>query len=297
MSKIDIKGVITAIVTPMKADGSIDWNSLERLVDQQIAAGISGLVPMGTTGESPTLDYDEHIEVIRFVAEKARKRVPVWAGAGANSTSEALLLTGKAEKAGADGFLHVAPYYNKPTQDGLFAHFAKIAESTAKPIMLYSIPGRCGIEILPQTTARLYARYPHICAMKEAAGNCDRVAETLNLCGDSFTVLSGDDGLGLPFMSAGAKGIVSVASNLVPEKLVALVNMALANDFASASVLHRQLYPLFKGLFVEANPVPVKYAMVRKGLLDSPAVRLPLVELSDENRAFLDSLLKANGIA
>lgn len=296
MSKIDIKGVYTALVTPMNADGSIDWCSLERLIESQIAAGIAGLVPVGTTGESPTLDYDEHIEVVRFVAEKTRGRVPVWAGAGANSTSEALLLSKRADKAGADGLLHVAPYYNKPTQEGLFAHFAKIAESTEKPIMLYSIPGRCGIEILPQTTARLFERYPHICSMKEAAGNCDRVVETLNLCGDSFTVMSGDDGLGIPFMSAGAKGIVSVASNLIPGQVVEMVNNALANDFATAAIQHRKLFALFKGLFVEANPVPVKYAMTRKSMLESPTIRLPLVELSDSNRAFLDSLLKANGL-
>ncbi len=286
-----LQGVYTALATPF-LDGRIDWESLGRLVEFQIEAGVDGVVPVGTTGESPTLSYDEHIEVIARVVSFVKGRVPVIAGTGANSTEEAVLLTQRAEAAGADAFLQVAPYYNKPSQEGIYRHFAKVAECTRKPIILYSIPGRCGVEILPATTARLHQSFPHILAMKEAAGNCDRVTETLELTDETFTVLSGDDSLTLPFMSLGAKGVISVASNLVPLEIVNLVQAALKGDYAIATPQNRRLFRLCKHLFLEANPVPVKYALFRAEIIDSPEVRLPLCEMKESNREILEETLR-----
>ncbi len=291
----EFTGAITALVTPFR-NGKVAYDDLDRLVDAQIAAGIKGLVPMGTTGESPTLDYDEHLEVIRRVVVRSAGRIPVMAGTGSNCTREAVELTCKAEAAGADAMLVVAPYYNKPSQEGLFRHFAAIAEATAKPIILYSIPGRCGIEIAVPTVARLRAAFPHINHIKEAGGSCDRVDQLKQTCGDSVTILCGDDGLTLPFISLGAKGVISVASNLLPAEVVALCDLALAGELAEAAVLHQRLQPLFKNLFVEPNPVPVKYAMARLRLIGTPEVRLPLCELTDSSRALLDKTLAGLGL-
>ncbi len=283
-------GTITALVTPFR-DGAVAHDDLRRLVDFQVRGGIDGLVSVGTTGESPTLDHEEHLDVIRATIAAARGRVPVIAGTGSNSTQEALHLTREADRAGADAMLVVAPYYNKPTQEGLFAYFSAIAEATAKPIILYSIPGRCGVEIGVPVIARLRARYPHVAHVKEAGGSVDRVDQILQACGDSVTVLSGDDSLTLPFMSVGAKGVISVASNLYPRETGRMVARALAGDSARARALHRRLYPMFRAIFIEANPVPIKAALARRGVIGSEEVRSPLVPLQAENRAALFRVL------
>ena len=288
----EFTGAITALVTPFR-HGQIAYDDLDRLVDAQLAGGIKGLVPVGTTGESPTLDYEEHIEVVRRVVARVAGRVPVLAGTGSNSTREAVELTKKADAAGADAVLVVAPYYNKPSQEGLFRHFSAIAEATRKPIVLYSIPGRCGIEIAVPTIARLRAAFPHVNHIKEAGGSCDRVDQIRQACGDTLTILCGDDSLTLPFLSLGAKGVISVASNLFPAEVAQLCELALAGRRAEALALHARFQPLFKNLFVEPNPVPAKYAMARLGQISSPEVRLPLCELTDANRALLDQTLAA----
>lgn len=272
-------------------DGAIAYNDLESLVAHQLAGGIDGLVSVGTTGESPTLDNDEHIEVIRATVAAAGGKVPVYAGTGSNSTTEAVELTRAAEAAGADGFLVVAPYYNKPSQEGLFLHFSKIAEVTEKPIILYSIPSRCGIEISVDVTARLYEKYPHVCCMKAAEGSCDKVTEYVRALGPDYAVMSGDDGLTLPFMSAGATGVISVASNLIVSPLVQMVAAANANDYASARATFLKYYPLFKAIFLESNPVPIKYALKQAGIIGSDEVRLPLSPLTDATKSTLDALI------
>jgi 4-hydroxy-tetrahydrodipicolinate synthase len=285
-------GTYTAIVTPFRG-GAVAYDEVKKLVDFQIRNGISGLVPVGTTGESPTVSHEEHLEVIRCTIAAARGRVPVIAGTGSNSTREAIDMTRAADAAGADGFLLVAPYYNRPTQEGLFRHFAEIAEATAKPIVLYSIPGRCGIEISVPVIERLRARYPHVAHIKEAGGSVDRVDQILSALGSDITVLSGDDSLTLPFMSVGAKGVISVASNLYPRAVGRLVSLALAGEYAKARTLHRRLYPVFKTIFIESNPAPIKFALARAGIIGSAEVRPPLCELSAASRETLASVLQA----
>ena len=285
-------GTYTALVTPFQR-GAIAYAELRKLVEFQIKGGISGLVPVGTTGESPTVSHEEHLEIIRCTIAAARGRVPVIAGTGSNSTREAVDMTKAADAAGADGLLLVAPYYNRPTQEGLFRHFAEIAEATAKPIILYSIPGRCGIEISVNVIERLRTRFPHVAHIKEAGGSVDRVDQIIQALGDSVTVLSGDDSLTLPFMSVGARGVISVASNLYPREVGRLVTHALAHDYPKARKLHRQLYPVFKGIFIESNPSPIKAAMVRAGLIGSEEVRSPLCSISAASRKSLFATLDA----
>ncbi|MEO0793740.1 MAG: 4-hydroxy-tetrahydrodipicolinate synthase [Verrucomicrobiota bacterium] len=293
MNTTQFSGVHTALITPL-TNGAVAYDELSALVEKQVAEGINGLVAVGTTGESPTLDHNEHGQVIRTVAEAAAGRVPVLAGTGSNSTAEAVSLTKGADATDATGMLVVAPYYNKPSQEGLFRHFSAIAEATEKAIILYSIPGRCGIDISVDTCARLYEKYPHVCGIKEAGGKSSRVADLVQKLGSEYLILSGDDGLILPFMSFGARGVISVASNLVVKELVAMVQLALGNDFAAAEKINRRFQPLFGDLFIEPNPVPVKVAMHRAGIISSPEVRLPLCEMSDANRdrlfATLDQL-------
>ncbi len=289
-----LTGAITALATPFKNEAVV-YDDLRKLVEFQIKSGINGLVPVGTTGESPTLLQDEHLDVIRAVIEAARKRVPVIAGTGSNSTHEAVEYTRLAHEAGADAMLLVAPYYNKPSQEGLYRHFATIAEITDKPIILYSIPGRCGIEIGVPVVERLRAKYPHVRTIKEAGGSVDRVDQIKQALGRDITVLSGDDSLTLPFMSVGAEGVISVASNLVPREVVKLTALALSNNYAAAAKLHRKLYPLFKTLFIEPNPVPVKTALARAGIISSAAVRPPLCEMSPANEKILAGVLSALG--
>ncbi|MDR1011057.1 MAG: 4-hydroxy-tetrahydrodipicolinate synthase [Opitutaceae bacterium] len=289
-----LTGAITALVTPFKNE-AVAYDDLRKLVEFQIKSGINGLVPVGTTGESPTLLHDEHLDVIRAVVVAARGRVPVIAGTGSNSTHEAIEYTRLAGDAGADAFLLVTPYYNKPGQEGLYRHFAAIAEVTDKPIILYSIPSRCGIEIGVSTVERLRARYPHVRHIKEAGGSVDRVDQLKQALGKDITVLSGDDSLTLPFMAVGAEGVISVASNLIPREVTKLAALALDNNYAAATKLHRKLYPLFKALFIEPNPVPVKTALARAGIISSATVRPPLCEMSPANEKTLADVLAALG--
>lgn len=292
MSSRTFQGVISALITPFH-HGEVAFDDIDSLVDAQLAAGISGLVPVGTTGESPTVSHQEHMDVVRAVIARSNRRVPVIAGTGSNSTREAVDLTRAAHQAGADGMLVVAPYYNKPSQEGLFQHFCAVAEETDKPIVLYSIPGRCVIEIGVGTVERLRAKYPHVNHIKEAGGSCDRVDQMRQALGDSLTILSGDDGLTLPFISLGAKGVISVASNLVPAEMIQLTDAALKSDVPRALKMHDRLCPLFKALFIEPNPVPLKHAMQARGMIRSAETRLPLATMSDANRTLVDRVLAA----
>jgi 4-hydroxy-tetrahydrodipicolinate synthase len=295
MKTNQFSGVFTALATPMQ-DGAVSYPDLDRLVAHQLEGGIDGLVSVGTTGESPTLNNKEHIKVIRSTVAAAAGKVPVFAGTGSNSTAEAISLTRQAEAVGVDGFLIVAPYYNKPNQEGLFQHFSKIAEATEKPIILYSIPSRCGIEISVDVTARLYEKYPHVCCMKAAEGSCDKVTEYVRKLGSDFAVMSGDDSLTLPFMSAGATGVISVASNLIVSPLVKMVQAANENDYATAREIFLKYYPFFKAIFIEPNPVPIKYALKQAGIIQSDEVRLPLSQINEGTCKALDTLLADLGI-
>ena len=289
MDKNLLHGVHTALITPMK-DGEVSYGDLDKLISTQIAGSVSGLVPCGTTGESPTLSKDEHIEVIQKTIDITQGKLPVIAGTGANSTKEALFLTEKADKAGADAFLVVAPYYNKPSQEGLFQHFSQIAERTEKPIVLYSIPSRCGIEISTQTVLRLRDKFPHVCALKEAGGRSSKVSETVVALDSDFTVLSGDDGLTLPFIACGAKGVVSVASNLIPQTVASLVAEAINGRFSAAREIHLENYQFFTDIFCEPNPVPIKTLMHLKGIISSAEVRLPLCPPLPSNMELLKEI-------
>lgn len=284
----NFSGVWTALVTPMTEQG-VDYDALKNLVEAQVKGGVSGLVAVGTTGESPTLDPVEHIAVIKKVIEYAAGRIPVIAGTGSNCTREAVHLTREADEAGADGFLVVAPYYNKPSQEGVFLHMSEVAKCTSKPIFLYSIPGRCGIGISNDTAVRLYKKYPNICVMKEAGGKVDKVEDLRAKVDDNFTILSGDDGLTVDFMKKGAKGVISVASNIIPERMVELVDLMLAGNVEKAQAISDGLAGFFHALFIEPNPVPAKTAMWLKGMTASPFVRLPLCAMQPENLAVLKS--------
>jgi 4-hydroxy-tetrahydrodipicolinate synthase len=289
---MSFSGTYTALITPFR-DGRIDAPAFQALIERQIKAGITGIVPVGTTGESPTLDTDEHIEVIRLAVEYAAGRCEVIAGTGANATSEAIELTEAAEKLGATSTLQVCPYYNKPSQEGLYLHFKAIAESTHLPIMLYSVPGRSSIEIAPETAARLAADCPTVVAIKEAGGSVDRVNQLVQALPEGFGILSGDDPLTLPFIAAGANGLVSVAANLVPEVMVSLVNACLAGSFAEALQLQKKYYPLMRGLMsLDVNPVPIKSAVALQGHC-SAELRLPLAPLSASANEQLADLLKS----
>ena len=290
MDKNLLHGVHTALITPMK-DGEVSYGDLDKLISTQIAGSVSGLVPCGTTGESPTLSKDEHIEVIQKTIDITQGKLPVIAGTGANSTKEALFLTEKADNAGADAFLVVAPYYNKPSQEGLFQHFSQIAERTEKPIVLYSIPSRCGIEISTQTVLRLRDKFPHVCALKEAGGRSSKVSETVVALDSDFIVLSGDDGLTLPFIACGAQGVVSVASNLIPQTVASLVAEAMNGRFSEAREIHLENYQFFTDIFCEPNPVPIKTLMHFKGIISSPEVRLPLCPPNPSNMELLREIL------
>ncbi len=279
---MELKGVYTAVVTPF-SKGEVDYRKLKELVEIQIAAGIDGIVPVGTTGESPTLTVEEHIKVIETVIEAAQGRCTVIAGTGANSTAEAISLTEMAKKVGADATLQVTPYYNKPTQEGLYRHFSTVADEIGLPVVLYNIPGRSGVPINVETIARL-AKNSGIVAVKEAGGSVERVSAILDAC--DMTVLSGDDILTLPMLAVGAKGVISVASNLLPKEVKAMVEAFLSGDSAKAQLMHRRLYPVFRDLFIETNPIPVKAAMAMKGLIEE-SYRLPLCPMSEKNREIL----------
>ena len=289
---MSFSGTYTALITPFR-DGAIDVPAFQSLIERQIAGGVDGIVPVGTTGESPTLDMEEHIEVIRLAVEFAAGRCEVVAGSGANATAEAIELTQAAEKHGATGSLQVCPYYNKPSQEGVYQHYKAIANATSLPIMLYSVPGRSSIEISPETTARLAADCPNITAIKEAGGSVDRVNQLIQAVPANFAVLCGDDALTLPFIACGATGLVSVASNLVPDVMARLVRACLNGSFDEALVLQKNFYPLMRGLmYLDVNPVPIKSAIALQGHC-TDEFRLPLVPLtsdaSEKLRALLDS--------
>ena len=284
------RGTFTALVTPFR-ESSIDVSAFEELIEAQINAGITGIVAIGTTGESPTLSGDERAQVIRLAVARANKRCLVLAGTGSNSTHHAIAETRTAEKLGVDAALLVAPYYNKPSQEGLFRHFKAIADGTSLPIMLYNIPGRCSVDILPETVERLAKECRNIVSIKEASGSVERVGELRRRLPETFTILSGDDSLTLPFMAVGAAGVVSVASNLFPSDVCALVRACGADDLKTAERLHRKFLPLFKDLFIEPNPVPVKTALGWRGAM-SPEVRLPLCEMSEANQTRLRKTLE-----
>jgi len=283
------RGTFTALVTPFR-DASIDVSAFEQLIEAQIGAGISGIVAIGTTGESPTLSHQEREQVIGVAVAKVNKRCLVLAGTGSNSTAHAIADTKRAEKLGVDAALLVAPYYNKPSQEGLFRHFKAIASATSLPIMLYNIPGRCSVDIMPETVVRLAKECRNIVSIKEASGSVERVSVLRRLLPDAFTILSGDDSLTLPFMAVGAAGVVSVASNLFPSDVCALVRACESGDLRSAETRHRKLLSLFKDLFIEPNPVPVKTALGWRAAM-SPEVRLPLCEMSEANQARLRKTL------
>jgi 4-hydroxy-tetrahydrodipicolinate synthase len=287
-------GTYTAIVTPFK-DGQIDEVALQRLIKMQIKGGVDGIVPVGTTGESATLDYEEHIRVIALSVKFAAGKTKVIAGTGGNSTKEAIYLTKEAEKVGADASLQVAPYYNKPTQEGVFQHFREVARRTKLPLILYSIPGRCGIEIGVDTVKRLAAECRNIVSIKEAGGNPDRVSQLRAALGPKFTILSGDDSLTLPFMAVGAVGVVSVASNVIPRGVSQMVKAFAAGKTTGALKLHEKFYPIFKDLFIETNPVPAKAALALMGVI-AEEYRLPLVPMAAANREKLAKTLKSCGV-
>lgn len=284
-------GSIVAVVTPFK-DDEIDWEKLGELVEMHIEAGTDAILPCGTTGESPTLSHDEHDTVIERVVRAVKGRCPVIAGTGSNSTAEAIRLTKHAEGAGADGSLQVCPYYNKPTQEGLYQHFRAVAESVGISIVLYNIPGRCGRNIDVDTMARL-AKVKNIVAVKEAAGSTDQVAEIL--AKTDLTVLSGDDSMTLPFMALGGKGVVSVVANIVPKDVKAMVDAFAAGNAEEARKLNARLYPLAKAMFVETNPGPVKAAMEMLGMIES-GMRLPMVGPGEAARVKIRKALGDYGL-
>lgn len=285
------RGTYTALVTPFR-DDAIDVDAFERLIEAQIAGGVRGIVPVGTTGESPTLSHDERRQVIELAVKFARGRCQVVAGTGSNSTRETIAHTRAAQEIGADGALVVAPYYNKPSQEGLFRHFQAVAQATALPIMLYNIPGRCAVDIGADTVVRLARECSTIVAIKEASGSVDRVSELVGRVPDGFNVLSGDDSLTLPFLVVGAVGVVSVASNLFPAEISELVRAFLDGEIEKAQRLHRRFLPLFKDLFIEPNPVPAKTVLAWRGAM-AATCRLPLVEMGDATEERLRQTIAA----
>lgn len=289
---MNFRGCYTALVTPFRG-GLVDEPALRQLVDAQIAAGIDGLVPMGTTGESPTVDFDEHERVIDIVIDAAAGRCPIIAGTGGNSTAEAVRLTRHAKAAGADATLQVCPYYNKPTQEGLYQHYAKVADEGGLPVVLYNVPGRSGVEIAVSTVVRL-SSHPHIVAIKEAGGSVDRVSAILSDC--DIDVISGDDSLALPMMAVGGTGVISVISNLMPQEMSALIHACLEGRWADARAMHLRLYPLFKNLFIETNPIPIKAAMAMMGMIEEE-YRLPLCPMNARNRETLQESMIRAGLA
>lgn len=288
------EGTYTALITPFR-DGEVDYPALAKLIEQQVQAGVDGLVPCGSTGESATLSHDEHERVIAFVIEKANKRVKVVAGTGSNSTRESINLTRAAKQSGADGSLLIAPYYNKPTQEGLYAHYAAIADAVELPQLVYNIPGRCAVNILPETLARL-ATHPNIVGVKEACGSLDQIARVIELtAGSGFATISGDDSLTLPIIAMGGVGSIAVISNLLPKRWVELVRAARENELAKARGLHYQLAPLMRALFLETNPIGIKAALALAGVA-SEELRLPLTKLTEGNREVLKGALNQLGV-
>ena len=286
------KGSFVALVTPHNSDGSIDEKRFRELIEFQIENGTDGIVPCGCTGEAATMAFEEQKRLIKITLETVNKEVPVIAGTGSNNTREALELTAYAKKAGADGALLITPYYNKPTPEGQYRHYEKIAKEAGIPIVLYNVPSRTGISMLPETVARL-SKVDNIVAIKEASGSLDQVSKILSLC--DITVLSGDDSLTLPMMSVGAKGVISVAANVMPEEVADMVELALEGKYEEARKIHFKLMPIFKGLFIETNPIPVKTALSLMGKID-PNWRLPLCEMTEASLIKFKKIAKEAGL-
>ena len=289
------KGSMVALITPFK-NGELDKKSLKNLIDFHVENDTDAIVVAGTTGESATLTYTEHETLIELAVEYADKRIPIIAGTGANATHEAVALTSFAEKVGADGSLQIVPYYNKPTQEGIYQHFKAIAEETNIPLILYNIPSRTGTDMLPETFARLYANFPNVIGLKEATGNVARVSETISLTNEDVVILSGDDALTIPMMSVGAKGVISVANNLIPKQIAEMCNHALEGRFNEALKIHNKYWKLFKTLFIETNPIPVKTAAYLMGLISELELRLPLYHMSKDHKKQLKEVLKEYGL-
>jgi 4-hydroxy-tetrahydrodipicolinate synthase len=283
-------GSIVALVTPMATDGSVDFECLRRLVDRHVEQGTDGLVIAGTTGESATLGRDEHIQVIRVAAEHARGRIPVIAGTGSNSTAQTIDLSRAVEGFPIDAFLLVVPYYNKPTQEGMFRHFGAIADAVRRPVILYNVPGRTVADLLPETVARL-SGHPRIIGIKEATGDLRRAGQIRDLCGDEFELFSGDDATAREFMQAGGHGVITVTGNVAPALMAAMCEAALERDLPQAAELDAMLADLHRDLFVEANPIPVKWALERLGLIP-PGIRLPLTPLSESAKPVVEAAMR-----
>ena len=288
------QGSFVAMVTPFR-NGNVDEAKLRELVELHVTHGTDGLIPCGTTGESPTLSHDEHRRVVEVVIEAARGRIRVIAGAGSNSTAEAIEMTKHAERAGASGVLVVNPYYNKPTQEGLYRHFRAVAESVAIPVVLYNIQSRTAINVETDTMARLARDVKNIVGVKEASGSLDQMSQVIAACGPDFSVLSGDDNITLPLLAIGGSGVVSVIANIVPRETSELVHAALDGDWKRARELHYRLFPLARAAFLETNPIPIKEAMAMAGMIE-PEFRLPMCRMSDANRERLRAILKPYGL-
>lgn len=288
----NLHGVFTALITPF-FEGEIDYISLEKLIEYQIEEGIQGLVLLGTTGENSTLVDEERSRLLNFLINKINRRVPVWLGTGSNCTKKTIQMTQEAADLGVDGVLIVTPYYNRPTQTGLYLHYEAIAKSTTLPICLYSIPSRCGVEIEVDTVCRLRKNYRHIIGIKEAGGSCNRVSQLLKDNDKAFKILGGDDALALPFFALGVQGLISVASNWLVKPLVKMYESAELNNLEEASNINRKLYPFFRALTIETNPVPIKQFLYRSGIIRSPEVRLPLCPLSDKSLTVVNKVFES----
>jgi len=289
-----IQGSIVAMVTPFR-NGAVDEAKVRELVEWHVASGTDGIVPCGTTGESPTLTHDEHKRVVEIVVDAARGRIPIIAGTGSNSTAEAIDLTSHAKKAGARAALVVNPYYNRPTQEGLYRHFRAVAEAVDIPILVYNIQSRTAVNVETDTLQRLAKDCPTIVGVKEASGSLDQMTQVILACGPDFSVVSGDDNLTLPLMSVGGRGVISVIANIVPRETAEMTHAALAGDWKLARELHLRLFPLCRAVFIETNPIPVKEAMAMMGMLE-PEFRLPLCRMGDANRERLRAILTQHGL-
>jgi 4-hydroxy-tetrahydrodipicolinate synthase len=288
------QGSLVALVTPFR-NGNVDEAKLRELVEFHVSHATDAIIPCGTTGESPTLSHDEHKRVVEIVIEAARGRVPIVAGTGSNSTAEAIDLTTHAKKAGATGALVVNPYYNRPTQDGLYRHFRAVAEAVDLPILVYNIASRTAVNVETDTLARLAKDCPNIVGVKEASGSLDQMTQVILACGPEFSVLSGDDNITLPLMSVGGRGVVSVVANFVPRETVEMTHAALAGEWKLARDLHLRLFPLCRAMFIETNPIPVKEAMAMLGMIE-PEFRLPMCRMSESNRQRLKAILDQHGL-
>lgn len=290
-----LEGSFVALVTPFK-DNVVDEQQIQKLVKFQIENGTSGIIACGTTGEAPTLSLEEHGRVVKTIVEAAEKKIPVFAGTGSNNTKHVIEVTKQAERNGANGALIVCPYYNRPTQKGLYHHFRAVAESTPLDIIVYNIQGRTAVNMETATLAKLAQDCPNIIGVKESSGSLDQMTQVVRLCPKNFSMLCGDDNMALACMAVGGKGVISTVGNIIPKQMSELIRAALSGNFQRARELHLKLFPLFKAVFVESNPGPIKEAMAMMKLIDSPELRLPMFEMEEANRQFLASVMREQGL-